>query len=519
MDKNTYSHYGWIVVVVIIICILISGMPGFRMIIETNIKSSVTDIKDAGNKALDNITLEGGDFGGGGGVDTTKLVPGLYYTGTDELIKDWDTLLNEDIIEVVDGALYLLNGYNVYEDESASLAEDNSASLFGTGFLERYLSGDLVVAPGVTEVGDDAFTDTKLFTGITLPDSVTRIGDGAFTRASDLKFVLMREGVTEIGMSAFMLSGVEKLNIPKSTTNIGSIPTVGCNNLKEIVVADGNPSYYSAGNCLIDSAAKSVIAGCSSSVIPDSEDVTSIADSVFYYFVNLKNVKIPSNVTSLGVENFSFCSNIETVTVASGNPVYHSAGDCLIETASKTLILGSKNSVIPNDGSVETIASTAFAKRNGPTTLTIPGTIKTIEEYAFEDATNISTIIIESGVDYVDEFGFYKSSVEKVIIKGSINTIKQSVFSDCFSLKEVVLEDGFDSIAPAMFDGSALEKITIPTSLTEICSLAFRDCDNLKNIYYEGTKAQWNALSFNENWNKNSGNYTIHCTDGDIAKA
>lgn len=516
MDRNTYSQYGWVVIVVIIICILISTMPGIGMLIKTNIKGIFSDLRGTTDGALDNITLDEGI--NTRSVDTTKLVPGLYYTGTDVLIKDWDTLLNEEILWIEDGVLYLDKGYNVYEDGSSSEVNAGSVSTFGMGYATRYLSGDLVVASEVTEIGEMAFFNALLFTGITLPDTVTKINDSAFIRCPDLKFVVMEEGVTEIGQAAFAMSGVESLHIPQTTSSIGIIIAAGCNNLKKITVAKDNANYYSAGNCLIDSAAQAVLAGCGSSVIPDSEDVTSITDGAFYYLDSLKNVKIPNKITSIGAENFGFCPNIETVTVDAGNPVYHSAGNCLIETASKTVILGSKNSVIPDDGSVETISVTAFSFRNGPETLVIPAAIKTIEDYAFEDTTNISTLIIESGVSGITEFGFYKSSVEKVIIKGKINA-EHSMFSYCLSLKEVVLEDGFTSIVPCMFEETALEKISIPTSLTEICSFAFDNCKNLKDIYYEGTKAQWNALSFNENWNRDSGNYTIHCTDGDIPKS
>jgi hypothetical protein len=29
---------------------------------------------------------------------------------------------------------------------------------------------------------------------------------------------------------------------------------------------------------------------------------------------------------------------------------------------------------------------------------------------------------------------------------------------------------------------------------------------------------QWNAISKGGSWNRNTGNYTVHCTDGDIGK-
>ena len=34
-----------------------------------------------------------------------------------------------------------------------------------------------------------------------------------------------------------------------------------------------------------------------------------------------------------------------------------------------------------------------------------------------------------------------------------------------------------------------------------------------------GTKAQWKAIKKGYDWNYDSGNYTVHCTDGDISKS
>jgi hypothetical protein len=48
---------------------------------------------------------------------------------------------------------------------------------------------------------------------------------------------------------------------------------------------------------------------------------------------------------------------------------------------------------------------------------------------------------------------------------------------------------------------------------------AFYDCSSLTSIIFEGTKAEWNALTKYSDWNGNTGAYIVHCTDGDIEKA
>ena len=45
---------------------------------------------------------------------------------------------------------------------------------------------------------------------------------------------------------------------------------------------------------------------------------------------------------------------------------------------------------------------------------------------------------------------------------------------------------------------------------------AFWDCTGLMSITYNGTKAEWKAISKGSYWDKNTPNYTIHWTDGDI---
>ena len=77
---------------------------------------------------------------------------------------------------------------------------------------------------------------------------------------------------------------------------------------------------------------------------------------------------------------------LATVFVASpscDNPKYKIAGNCLIETDTKTLLLGCNNSVIPNDDSVNTIASYAFFRCYNLETITLPKSLLEIEDYAF----------------------------------------------------------------------------------------------------------------------------------------
>ena len=226
-------------------------------------------------------------------------------------------------------------------------------------------------------------------------DDTYEVSDIGICTDTDIVIPSAHEGkaVTSIGNSAFgNCTGLTSIEIPSSVTSIGWDAFAICTGLESITVAEGNTVYHSAGNCLIETATKTLIAGCKTSVIPSDGSVTSIGEYAFSYCTGLTSIEIPSSVTSIGYSAFGLCSNLESITVAEGNAVYHSAGNCIIETATKTLIAGCKTSVIPSDGSVTRIGDWAFAYCFGLTSIEIPSSVTSIGSYAFAYCENLTTI-------------------------------------------------------------------------------------------------------------------------------
>lgn len=80
-----------------------------------------------------------------------------------------------------------------------------------------------------------------------------------------------------------------------------------------------------------------------------------------------------------------------------GNPKYYSAGNCLIEKETKGIILGCKNSIIPE--TAESIGSRAFADCTGLTEIIIPDNIVSIGDYAFSGCTGLATAILPYNIE------------------------------------------------------------------------------------------------------------------------
>ncbi|MBP5288871.1 MAG: leucine-rich repeat domain-containing protein, partial [Clostridia bacterium] len=179
-------------------------------------------------------------------------------------------------------------------------------------------------------------------------------------------------------------------------TFIGDHAFRGCTGLTSVTIPDRVTSFgnYAFWDCT----------GLTSITIPDS--VTSIGSGAFSGCTKLTSVTIGNSVTAIGAWAFEGCMGLTSITVAPGNSVYHSTGNCLIETASKTLICGCKNSVIPTDGSVTSIGDGAFSGCTGLTSITIPDSVTSIQADAFAGCTGLTSITIPDSVTSIDRGAF-----------------------------------------------------------------------------------------------------------------
>ena len=220
----------------------------------------------------------------------------------------------------------------------------------------------VVIQPGVTSIGKNAFSLCTNLESITIPKSVTSIGWGAFQECGSLKSITIPEGVTSIERSVFYeCSSLTSITIPKSVTSIGWKAFKGCSRLMSITIPEG---------------------------------VTSIGDSAFEACRGLTSISLPESVIKIG--NYAFKS-----TALTGKFVIPSGvtkiGDGLFENCQKLTEV-----VIP-DG-ITFIGPYAF-KYTGITSFVIPDGIRTINVDTFY-GTRLNRITIPVSVTAINPSAF-----------------------------------------------------------------------------------------------------------------
>ena len=220
--------------------------------------------------------------------------------------------------------------------------------------------------------------------------------------------------------------------------------------------------------------------------------VTSIGVNAFSDCTNLTSVTIPTSVTSIGNYAFSGYSSLTSITIPA---------------------------------SVTSIGSYAFSYCNTLTSITIPEGVTSIWDYAFNRCSSLASITIPASVTNIGQYAFYYcsnlasvtfsensklttigysafqdcSNLTSITIpeNSKLTTIKNNAFYRCSSLASITLPEGVTSIGEHAFSGcSSLTSTTIPASVTTIGGAAFRDCTgelfvncnipSLNNTMYHG---------------------------------
>ena len=334
---------------------------------------------------------------------------------------------------------------------------------------------NVVLNNGLETIGLCAFKECINLENVTIPDSVKTIDFGAFARCYKLK----------------------KIKIPDSVQSLGKGTFYKCINLTQVNIPNGVktiPGYVSAQGYADETAAAGCFQDCRSIkniIIPSS--VSTIKESAFSGCTSLSSVFIGSGVKELDKRGFYGCDSLAEITVDEKNANYSSLDGVLFNKDKTNIVIypnGKKGSYsLPNK--VTKISSYAFCNCSGLTSVTIPNSVTSIGDSAFSGCTGLTNITIPN----------------------SVTSIEGSAFSGCTGLTNIMIPNSVTSIGGSAFSGcTGLTSITIPESVTSLYGSTFDGCTNLKKI--EVSQNNENYSSYNGVLLDKDGYNLIRCPEG-----
>jgi len=439
----------------------------------------------------------------------------------------------------------------VSAQEYSGICGDNATWLFydDGDMLEIYGSGKITdsswdniiqtqnivgvyIDEGITDIGNNIFSDLPNLEWVTLPETLVSIGERAFYSCDSLTDIYFPMAIDYIGNSAFencdSLCYAEFIDI----VYIGERAFFGCDALEEV--------YF-------DSMAREMEMGSQAFMecrnlthvyFEYESELLHISDYSFMACENLEYVQLPASLISIGYNAFSKCPNLyevvymgsnkewKNVSIDNGNEYIHSAEiyfelyvpTISVSQESISLVVGesAQIDITVSDWYDGTFAIGENIYQGGDTVeleferwdeenisyiikAISPGTARVAFNLADGDtyeildtcqiAVNITPADTTTGKCGENATWNYDEDTKTLTISGTGETDRFYAITDCwygldtFTITKVIVNNGITSLGEEMFaDFSNLVSVELPDSLVHIGRFAFRYCDSLEII-------------------------------------
>ena len=219
----------------------------------------------------------------------------------------------------------------------------------------------------------------------------------------------------------------------------------------DAVVQDGikYSCFYDVRSYYVESCMSSTTIANIASYIKGAP-VIHIAAEAFKNCDNLKNVTIPSTITSIGLDAFAGCDNLQYNIYGNGkylgnesNPYY-----ALIDTISIDI------TDCKIHDQTQIISSRAFEFCESLTSIKIPESVKWIGIEAFDGCSSLKRVQMNNSVTAISEKAFRNcESLEYIKIPDSVTVISNLAFENCRSLTSVAIPDSVVKMGYEVFEG------------------------------------------------------------------
>ena len=304
----------------------------------------------------------------------------------------------------------------------------------------------------------ELYIDGKLVTDLVIPGKYKTIKAYSFFGYKRLKSVTFEEGVEVIEKGAFARSGLSKVTLPNSVTDLVgkrfggffSSPFQYCSELKEINIPNTLkvlPNYFLNGASIesieLSGGLKEIPSGCFSGCkklkninIPSSVHIVN--DHAFYGCDSIEELIFPNSVTQIGLMSFS---NIKKIVLPEDWDY-----------------VGNKHWALFENTKLDALEMNEYdnayyiGSNTNPYQVLVSAKNKDIESCLIHQDCKY---ICGCGSYSLGNMGFYKcNKIKSLIIPNGVKRIEPGALSNCDSLESVELPDSFGVLEPYVYDGS-----------------------------------------------------------------
>lgn len=224
------------------------------------------------------------------------------------------------------------------------------------------------------------------------------------------------------------------------------------------------------------------------------EGVTTICENAFCNCPSLKKVKLPDSLTLIKTAAFENCA-LESIVIPNNVTTikpyafYHCSelSDVTLSdklTALEDSVFGDcinlHHLVLPD--SIRSIHKYSCIDCHVSVEYNWPADIKEIPSDFFEGVC-VEKITIPEGVEKIDDYALINGHMEEIILPDSIKYIGKGAFGGCTLLKSIKIPDSITEIKDKTFNICySLQKVELPDSITSIGKKAFYSCHRLSDI-------------------------------------
>ena len=272
----------------------------------------------------------------------------------------------------------------------------------------------LVVAEGITSLGDEAFLGFEALSQVTLPESLVSMGEYVFSLCPSLEEIQLPGGLKEIPDYAFSGSGLMSIELPEGLERIG---------------------YAAFANCI---ALRTVI-------LPSS---LKRIEAMAFAWGDIPRMELPAALEFIGNEAFAGADVF--LVVAEDNPLYCADENGVLFNKDKTTLLYSP------------VVADSYR---------IPETVTAIGDYAFEEG-KITEIQLPEGLKSIGKYAFRYAQLKAIRIPASVEFIGEGAFNSCTYLEQAEVACNWNDEAPLYsFDGQTevLKVVHVYSEASNLC--------------------------------------------------